>query len=562
MKSFAKGARAMRDAAVAVAVTLGLGVPAAAQGVPPTPPTRTPAITAPKTSGKVFPKRPPLKKKSFDQWLQDMMKPRRYSKSEIVRIDKTHAYPCKACPEWPFLIDREDKDSVWLKPLPPEDPKSPLHRFWLLHQIEEARAVMTEQTPETLNLLNFAKVMAPPPSEDALTFTVGTGRLPQQGQWRNNFVPADMNGDGKIDMVLPPPREGPYHAPLIALGRGDGTFRAWKGLKWPAKVPFDYGGVAVGDFDHDGNQDIVIGIHFKGQYLLYGDGKGDFSRFVKLPSPDPRLHSQAITVADFNGDGWSDLAFLAEISYDLGTSKPLTVPTLWVLENVGGRTWKVRTKDMPVKIMGSHLEAPDIDGDGRPDLVVSSNANGWRWLVFFNEGGWKWRGNKPEKVLAGAYHYDVTAEHGRPHSVVAAFQQFQEMPGAGTGGRAKAEGRSGLVRYTFGTGGTVGWKVLLVDAVDRQHDPYWRIASGDINGDGHADLVAVRRQGEIVVLLGDGSGGYAIERSPELKPVSHPFDVAIRDLDGDGRGEVILMSADEGQDKKGGFEILSAHPNR
>ncbi|NOZ79662.1 MAG: VCBS repeat-containing protein [Acidobacteria bacterium] len=509
---------------------------------------------------KIFKKRPPLKKMTFNQWLQKMMKPRPYAKSVIVRIDKTHAYPCKACEEWTFTIVKEDKDHVWLQPLPPEDPKSPLHKFWLQEQIEEARLVMEEKSPNRMNLINFAKVIAPPPSEDALRFTVSSGDLPQSGQWRNNFAFADMNEDGKLDIVLPPPRKGPFRFPIIALGDGHGHFHQWKGLKWPNAVPFDYGGVAVGDFNKDGHQDIVMGIHFKGQYILYGNGKGDFSHFVKLPTPDPRLHSQAVAVADFNGDGWPDIAFLAEISYDLGTSNPLDKPTLWVLENLKGKGWKVRAHGLPVKIMGAQLVASDIDGNGRPDLIVSSSVNGWRWLVFLNEGNWTWKDNKPGNILAGSYHYSVVPEGSHPHSVVAAFQQFQTTPVANAGMKAHTDGRAGLVRYTFDRNGDVSWKILMMDATNRERDPYWRVASGDINGDGVADLVAVRKKGEIVVLLGDGHGGYTIERSPELKPVGHPFAVAIRDLNGDGRGDILLMSADEGK-KKGGFEILTAHPN-
>jgi len=512
------------------------------------------------TEPEALPKGTPLKQQSFNAWLQEMMKPRPYSKDVIVRIDDTHAYPCKACMEWKFLITKESKDTVWLQPLPPEDPQSPLHAFWMRRQIDEAKFLMEEQSDDTLNLLNFNEPFVPPPTEDALTFTVNDGGLPTSGQWRNNFVFGDMNEDGKIDMVMPPPREGPYRAPLIFLGNGDGTFRPWKDLKWPSKLAFDYGGVAVGDFDHDGHQDIVLGVHFRDQYVFHGNGKGDFTRYAKLPSPASDLHSQAVAVADFNGDGWQDLAFLAEVSYDIKTSEPLKASTIWILENRGGKGWKIHREGLPPRIMGPALRAADMNGDHRPDLVISSMVSGWRWLVFFNEGDWKWSANKPQEILASSFYYGVVPEKGVARSIVAAFQQFEQSSELDSNGKHKVEGRSGLVRYTFGKDRTVTWKLLALDATNRQKDPYWRLASGDIDGDGVADLAAIRKQGQLIVFLGDGHGGYVEERSPELKPMAQPFDIAIRDLDGDGRGEIIVMTADSG-DAKGGFTVISPHRN-
>ncbi len=89
-----------------------------------------------------------------------------------------------------------------------------------------------------------------------------------------NFVADDMNGDGVLDLVFPPTRKG-GGMPAILLGTGGGAFSYWKGVSWADKVPYDYGGVDTGDFDGDGHRDIVLAIHFKGQYdLLFGDGEG------------------------------------------------------------------------------------------------------------------------------------------------------------------------------------------------------------------------------------------------------------------------------------------------
>lgn len=539
----------LRPWLIAVAAVSAIGAGTVYGQAPKAKPAATPTPTAQSNN--------PEKARSLDQWIADMMKPRPYPKSSIIRIDKDFAYAHKASP-WKFRVVKEEGDTVWLQPLPPEDPGSILHTFWLQQQERQARIAFQEQHPQKAKMLDFNAVVPPLPSQDGYHFTVSRYGLPRTGQWRNDFAVADMNEDGKLDLVLPPPREGQFSTPIILLGEGNGKFHQWKGIKWSSKVPFDYGGVAVADFDGDGHRDIVTGIHFKDQYILYGNGKGDFSRSQLLPSPRAEVHSQAVTTADFNGDGRPDIAFLAEVSYDIKTSKTLTVPSVWVLENRGDHKWVVHTKGLPDRIMGLSIEAADINGDGRPDLVLSSNVQDWRNLVMFNEckdGKWNWSTNRVDEVLAGAFHYSVVDEPWAPDQLAAAFQQFELVPRPQGEAKPKTEGRSGLVQYVVAKNGDVSTKVLEMDSDDQRANPWWRLAAGDLNGDGHGDLVALRRQGNVQILLGDGRGGFVNERSPELPVLGAPYAVRIVDLDGDGRGEIILMTAAT-KKLKGGMAVF------
>ncbi len=501
----------------------------------------------------------PEQSRSFDEWVAEMMKPRPYRKSDIIRVDEHFARPHRAVP-WKFRIVKEEGDTVWLQPLPPEDPASPLHEFWLQEQERQALIKYRLEHPEKAKMLNFDEPIAPLPFQDALRFEVAQDGLPRQGQWRNNFILADLNGDGNEDLVMPPPREGEFRAPVILLGDGHGSFRQWKKVRWPGKVPFDYGGIAAADFDHDGHRDIIVAIHFKDQYVLYGDDRGDFTRFQKLPTPKAEVHSQAVTVADFNSDGWDDLAFLAEVSYDIKTSESLTVPTVWVLENEKGKAWKLQLKGLPNKVMGMKLSSPDLNGDGKPDLLISSSAQDWRNLVFFNKVDpesdvWDWATNRVGEVLAGAFHFSVVPESGAGNQFLAVFQQFQvsKQPNEMTGKTSRS--RSGLVRYTLQPNGVIDTQVLEMDETERRSDPWWRLASGDIDGDGAADAVLLRHGGALQILLGDGKGGYVEEKTPEFEPLGRPYDVKIADVDGDGRGEIILMTAAT-KDLPGGMAIL------
>ena len=74
---------------------------------------------------------------------------------------------------------------------------------------------------------------------------------------------------------------------------------------------------------------------------------GRFPRAELLESPNPRITSRAVTAADFDGDGRQDLAFVAEVDYDITSSAHFEgAVTAWVLFNRGG-SWQLHNEGLP-----------------------------------------------------------------------------------------------------------------------------------------------------------------------------------------------------------------------
>ena len=117
----------------------------------------------------------------------------------------------------------------------------------------------------------------------------------------------DFNKDGKPDVVAV--NESTSAPVTVALGNGGGGFSASNnlsnvnGLRGQA--------VATGDFNGDGNPDIVAGYTGTGFLILvfFGNGSGGFSSpSTFLPSGGLTNTIGAVVTADFNGDGKLDIA--------------------------------------------------------------------------------------------------------------------------------------------------------------------------------------------------------------------------------------------------------------
>ena len=142
---------------------------------------------------------------------------------------------------------------------------------------------------------------------------------------------ADMNSDGKPDLVVAGSDAQGALQVAIALGNGDGSFKAPAKLSYGSQfIPGD--GIAVADFNGDGKPDVLVtglfGVTDTG--ISFGNGDGTVQSATIGSSVVPNLGiylavGGAVTTADFNGDGKPDV--LAGNVLLLGQAAPAAAPS-------------------------------------------------------------------------------------------------------------------------------------------------------------------------------------------------------------------------------------------
>ena len=199
---------------------------------------------------------------------------------------------------------------------------------------------------------------------------------------------ADVNGDGIPDIVVANEWQCEScsdGAAGVLLGNGDGTFQ-------PA-VSYDSGSpnsdwVAAGDLTGNGIVDLVVasGVGFNAVGVLLGNGNGTFQAPVTYAVEG--LDGGRVAIGDVNGDGIPDLA-VTDNCTKLKDGSCVEAKVIVLLGN-GDGTFQPQLAYSTGGIGAFSVAIGDVNGDGRPDLVVADccqsdyNTEG-SVLVFLNE---------------------------------------------------------------------------------------------------------------------------------------------------------------------------------
>ncbi|MGA7236126.1 MAG: VCBS repeat-containing protein [Bryobacteraceae bacterium] len=267
---------------------------------------------------------------------------------------------------------------------------------------------------------------------------------------------------------------------------------------------------------------ILIGL------LTLGACAASFDEIVLPAGPHPGV----MAATDVNHDSRPDLIVTN-----------LEEATVTILLNDGaGRFHPAPGSPFACGALPNDLAIADFNHDGQPDLAIVNTQTPFITILLGDGRG----GFHP---AAGSPLRTASAPH--PHGVAVgdfmgtgAIDLMTDSWGHNQIEILRGDGRGG---FALGPFFSVGKR------------PYQRLRAADLNGDGHADIVTTDLDGDsLTVLLGDGHGGFHEAPGSPFKTAPAPWEVAIADVNRDGKPDLVVIPYDRDAKTRGGAANVTA----
>jgi FG-GAP-like repeat len=379
---------------------------------------------------------------------------------------------------------------------------------------------MTKLPPRSLALVLFAVAAAcakhsgsvaglvagtPPRFETRTEISTGVGT-------HSDYRVADFNGDGVLDMAV-----------ISLTGElrillGDGTSFVGAQEQQIGGVP---SWIAGGDFDSDGDQDLVIvrsGADSTDLWL--NDGAGTFS-----PSGSILGQADSVTVGDLNGDGNLDIAVARPGADDLTVA-------------FGDGTGNFSSQTLVALPGGGKAFSPvigDLDRDGIGDLAVADPINDR--VVIYRGSNYSNFGTEYCELLVpgapGGLVFGDLSGDGQTDLVVSAFNANRYVVITQLlGSQPQVQGGGGGV-----FGNPCNYQSFNVQVPARPS----LATVGDVTGDGVNDLVACLAF-NATMCIAPGLAGGGVTTQFLLDSTGLPLRPFVADFDGNGRNDLFALS--------------------
>lgn len=353
-------------------------------------------------------------------------------------------------------------------------------------------------------------------------FATGTGAV--------SVTTADANGDGKPDLVV---------------ANFDGTVSVLRNTTAPGAATADFGAqhvlatgatpyaVAAADIDGNGKPDLIVAnfdddtISVLTNTTTPGAATPNFAGpqvFAAGASP------ASVAAADVNGDGKSDLVIANYADTTVAVLLGTTAPGAATPGFAAPQPFATAAGTSPYSVATS-----DINGDGKPDLVVANFSDTISVLLNTTAPGAAPPSFGAQQAFAtGTNSASVTAAEingdGKPDLVVANLLNASISVLFNTTA-AGATTASFAPQQAFATGSGPA-----------------SVAAADVNGDGRLDLIVANSNNTISVLLnttapGAVIPGFAVQQT--FAAGTTPASVAAVDVNGDGRPDLVVANFDD-----------------
>jgi hypothetical protein len=338
-----------------------------------------------------------------------------------------------------------------------------------------------------------------------------------------------------ITVVNPTPGGGTSNTVYFQVEQSQTTVTL--GPRNPAAIGQQITSAVVADFNGDGFPDLAFsaGSPFNtssnGSVLIeLGNGDGTFQTPVSYSTG--AACPTELLVGDFNGDGKPDLAVLN--SCDVSPPGPATASILINNGNGTFQTAQLTTISASYEFPGA-LAIGDFNGDGKLDLAVGVfTSSSSEVSIFLGNGNGTFQSaiNTTIPSVEGGLTPGDFNNDGKLDLVVGTSVT---LLGNGNG--------------TFQSPKAIGCPSQDFCDVESASPFELTPVAADINGDGNLDLIYAQAQ-RPAILHGNGDGTFS---NPSIYPLLAPRGVVVGDFNGDGRPDLAFLIDD--------FTALSSNPN-
>jgi hypothetical protein len=370
-----------------------------------------------------------------------------------------------------------------------------------------------------------------------------------------SMVRADVTGDGQDELLIGSPAGAEGGDGLVLVcSLTDlqvlGALFPWQQGQDPAERHPDFGrSLKVADFDHDGWNDVAVGdptadagTTSKAGAIWYFHGPLDARYVARITAESPTADARfgtTLAAGDFDGDGWQDLAIAAPGS-DAGGSDGASVTVLFGPDLTRCQTREAGDAGNPFGVALAALPPP-ADAPAPAQLLLAGAPEAWDGDRAAG-GAFAWTGDSAPLRLAPSHPED------------ARFGAAVELGDFSARGAVELavlapQNRGALYLYDALTLATTQRIALPPEFANRSGAPIKLLP--DVSRD-HADelvLLSANRDEPAGILFSPGHG------AAHLRFDFAAADALVADFDGDGVEELVLSTPTSFK-PTGGYSLL------